>query len=113
MLQTKRHRLQAAESDPTNTAPDAGATTTNEPLWLRPLVVKIIGEVKTNPPAPTPFGDFPALVRHFPMYGERTLRKLVKDKVFPVCRPPGSRKLAFHIPSCESALLRFSRGGIE
>ncbi len=98
----------------TNTATtDGSATPATEPEWLRPLVEKIVGEVTAKSPAPTPFCDFPALVCHFPMYGERTLRQLVKDRIIPVCRPPKSRKLAFHLPSCEAALLRFQRGGIE
>ena len=78
----------------------------SEPPWVRPLVEKIVGEIATMPPAPTPFCDFSALVRHLPMYGERTLRELVKRKILPVCRPPGTRKLAFHLPSVEAALLR-------
>ena len=88
-------------------------TPATEPDWLRPLVEKIVGEVTVSPRDPTPFSDFPGLVRHLPMYGERTLRQLVKDKVIPAVRPPGSRKLAFHIPSVEAALLRFQHGGIE
>ncbi len=84
-----------------------------EPDWMRPLVEKIMGEVTTKSPPPTPFCDFPALVRHLPMYGERTLRELVKKRIVPCLRPPGSRKLAFHIPSVEAALLRYQRGGLE
>ena len=63
--------------------------------------------------APTPFRDFPGLVRHLPMYGARTLRTLVKRKIIPSVRPPGTRKLGFFLPSVEAALLRFQRGGIE
>jgi hypothetical protein len=84
-----------------------------EPPWLRPLVERIMRDAGANPPAKTPFCDFAALVRHLPMYGERTLRELVKRKIIPSVRPPGSRKLAFHIPSVEAALLRFQRGGTQ
>jgi hypothetical protein len=84
-----------------------------EPDWLRPLVEKIVGEATAKSPPPTPFTDFPGLVRHLPMYGERTLRQLVKDRILPVCRPKGSRKLAFHIPSVERSLLAWQKGGIE
>lgn len=69
-------------------------------------------EAATPTPA-TPFADFPGLVRHLPMYGERTLRSLVKKKVIPSIRPPRTRKLAFHLPSVEVALLRYQLGGIE
>lgn len=94
----------AAETAKNNTPPaNGGATPATEPDWLRPLVEKIIGEVAAKPTAPTPFGDFPALVRHFPMYGERPLRQLVKDKVFPVCRPPKVEKIGVPHP--------FLRGG--
>lgn len=84
-----------------------------EPEWLRPLVQKIVREAGVNSPPATPFCDFPALVRHLPMYGPRTLRELVKREIIPSVRPPGSRKLAFHIPSVDAALLRFQRGGIQ
>jgi hypothetical protein len=99
--------LQAAAERATDSTP------ATEPNWLRPLVEKIVGEVTSKLPPPTPFCDFTALVRHLPMYGERTLRQLVKDKILPAVRPPGSRKLAFHIPSVEAALLRYQNGGIE
>lgn len=82
-----------------------------EPAWLRPLVEQIVREAGTNATANTPFCDFTALIRHLPMYGERTLRELVKRKIIPSVRPPGSRKLAFHIPSVETALLRYQQGG--
>lgn len=75
------------------------------------------GTVSAQPAAATtpatPFADFPGLVRHLPMYGERTLRSLVKKKVIPSIRPPRTRKLAFHLPSVEVALLRYQLGGIE
>lgn len=82
------------------------------PAWLRPLVQQIVHELAVNAPAQTPFCDFSALVRHLPMYSARTLRALVKRRVIPSVRPPGSRKHAFHIPSVEAALLRYQRDGI-
>lgn len=66
-----------------------------------------------TPNAPSPFTDFPGLVRHLPMYGARTLRTLVKRKIIPSVRPPGTRKLGFFLPAVERALLRFQHGGIE
>ena len=87
------------ESAQTNTAPSAEATT-------------ISREASPKPPAVTPFCDFSGLMEHLPMYGARTARQLVKDKIIPSIRPPGSRKLAFHIPSVERSLLRFQKGGI-
>jgi len=65
-------------------------------------------EVTTKP---SPFTNFPGLVRHLPMYGERTLRELVKRRVIPCVRPPGTRKLNFHLPSVEASLLRYQQGG--
>src|SRR5882672_10813183 len=91
----------------------ADITPATEPDWLRPLVEKIVGEVAAKSSPPTPFCDFSSLVRHLPMYGERTLRQLVKDKIIPAVRPPGSRKLAFHLPSVEASLLRHQKGGGE
>jgi hypothetical protein len=84
-----------------------------EPAWLRPLVDQILREAGGHASAATPFCDFSAMVRHLPMYGERTLRELVKRKIIPSVRPPGSRKLAFHIPSVEASLLRYQKGGIS
>jgi hypothetical protein len=83
-----------------------------EPAWLRPFVEQILHEAGGDASAGTPFCDFSALVRHLPMYGERTLRELVKREIIPSVRPPGSRKLAFHIPSVEASLLRHQKGGI-
>ena len=91
--------------------PEMAAPPATEPAWLRPLVEQIVNGACTNTPAKTPFCDFPALVRHLPMYSERTLRELVKRRVIPAVRPPGSRKLAFHLPSVEAALLRHQKGG--
>ena len=84
---------------------------TVEPAWLRPLVEQIVREAGIGSPGKTPFCDFPALVRHLPMYSPRTLRQLVKNRIIPSVRPPGSRKLAFHLPSVEAALLRHQQGG--
>lgn len=47
------------------------------------------------------------------MYKARTLRDLIKRGIIPCIRPPGTRKLNFHMLSVEAALLRFQRGGIE
>lgn len=67
----------------------------------------------TAPPVtnPSPFVGFGDLARRYPFYKERTLRELVKRKILPTCRPPGSRKLVFHVESCDRALLRYQRGG--
>jgi hypothetical protein len=89
----------------------AASTPATEPVWLRPLVEQILREAGGNGSAATPFCDFAALVRHLPMYGQRTLRELIKRKIIPSVRPPGSRKLAFHLPSVTSALLRHQQGG--
>jgi hypothetical protein len=90
-----------------------GGTPAAEPDWLRPLVEKIVAEVTAKATPTTPFTDLHGLVRYLPMYGQRSLRQMIKDKVLPVCRPPGSRKICVHIPSIEQALLRWSRGGAE
>lgn len=63
--------------------------------------------------ANTPFTDFAGLVRYLPMYRPRTLRALVKKKILPHIRPPGTRKLGFHLPSVDAALRRFEKGGIQ
>jgi len=106
--------LRGMEKETIGLQADAGrveeCTPRAEPKWVSHLVEKIMG-AKAAPP--TPFCDFPGLVRHLPMYGSRTLRDLVKKGVISSIRPPGSRKLAFHIPSVERALLRFQKGGIE
>ena len=110
---TTKRKFQHAVEDQAVTTAGPGSAPNVEPDWLRPLVEKIVGEVATKTPPPTPFTDFFGLVRHLPMYGERTLREMVKRKIICAVRPPGSRKLAFHIPSVEASLLRFQRGGIE
>jgi hypothetical protein len=87
----------AAETAATAVIPQPEATPAEPPV--------------TNPPSP--FVGFADLARRYPFYGERTLRDLVKRKILPACRPPGSRKLVFHLESCDRALLRYQRGGIE
>lgn len=69
----------------------------------------------TAPPVtnPSPFTGFAGLATRYPFYKERTLRDLVKRKILPACRPPGSRKLIFHLESCDKALLRYERGGLK
>ena len=84
-----------------------------EPDRLSPPVDKNIREAAGTPSAPATFLDFPGLVRYLPMYRERKLRELVKLKIVPTLRLPGTRKLAFHLPSVEAALVRFQKGGIE
>ena len=73
----------------------------------------IAGGAASTTQASTPFTDFDGLMKHLPMYGERSLRELLKKKILPTIRPPGSRKLAFHLPSVDAAMMRFQRGGIE
>lgn len=70
-------------------------------------------QVTATPIAASPFTDFPGLIRHLPMYGERTLRALVKRKIIPAVRLPGTRKLGFHLPTVDAALLRYQKGGLE
>ena len=66
------------------------------------------------PPAPpSPFTDFAGLVRFLPAYRPRTLRSLIKRRLIPTARLPGTRKLNFHLASVEAALLRYQQGGIE
>ena len=43
---------------------------------------------------------------------ERTFRETLKRGLLPVVRLKGGRRLLFHWPSLESALLRFQKGGI-
>lgn len=63
--------------------------------------------------ATSPFADFAGLCAFLPMYKPRTLRSLLKKKILPVVRPPGTRKLGFHLPAVEAALLRQQKGGIQ
>jgi len=68
-------------------------------------------QVATPAQASTPFTDFAGLVSHLPAYGPRTIRALVKRRIIPCVRLPGTRKLNFHLPSVEVALLRYQQGG--
>jgi hypothetical protein len=61
---------------------------------------------------PPNFTDFTGLLLAVPL-GERTLREEIKKGHIPAIRMPGGRRLLFHMPSVERALLRFQRGGIE
>ena len=63
-------------------------------------------------PLPIGFTDFEGLLAAVPL-GERTLREEIKIGRIPCIRLPGGRRLIFHLPSVERALLRFQRGGIE
>ena len=67
----------------------------------------------TPAPAEPPFIEFKELQRRLPMYGERSLRELIADGKIPSVRPPGTRKLGFHWPSVERALLRCTTGPVE
>ena len=64
---------------------------------------------KSLPPG---FLDFDGLLAVVPL-GARTLRAEIKKGRLPVIRLPGGRRLLFHLPSVEAALIRFQRGGIE
>jgi hypothetical protein len=57
------------------------------------------------------FFDFQQL-RSFVPVSERTLRSLIKKEIIPHVRVKGGRRLLFHGPSVERALLRFQKGGI-
>jgi hypothetical protein len=60
---------------------------------------------------PPNFTDFPGLLAAVPL-GERTVREEIKKGRIPAIRMPGGRRLIFHLPSVERALLRFQKGGI-
>jgi len=60
---------------------------------------------------PGGFFDFQYL-RSFVPVSERTLRSLIKREIIPHVRVKGGRRLLFHGPSVERALLRFQKGGI-
>jgi hypothetical protein len=60
---------------------------------------------------PGGFFDFQHL-RDFVPVSERTLRALIKREIIPHIRVKGGRRLLFHGPSVECALLRFQKGGI-
>jgi len=61
---------------------------------------------------PAGITDFVGLCAAVPL-SERTLREEIKKGRIPAIRLPGGRRLLFHMPSVEKALLRFQRGGIE
>jgi len=63
------------------------------------------------PENPDALLDLTGLKGRVPL-SERTLRVGIKDGLIPVIRLPGSRRLLFHWPSVEKALLRFQRNGI-
>jgi len=73
---------------------------------------KIAGNSQGQPALPPNFTDFTGLLAAVPL-SERTLRAEIKRGRIPAIRLPGGRRLIFHIPSVERALLRFQRGGIE
>ena len=74
---------------------------------------KLAGPIlNEKPPIPAGFIDFAGLLANVPL-GERTLRSEIKKGHLPAIRLPGGRRLLFHLPSVEAALLRFQRGGIE
>ena len=100
-------------ADPATQGNNSNNTPIDEPDWIRSFVDKLAGGAASPPQASTPFTDFDGLMKHLPMYGERSLRELLKKKILPTIRPPGSRKLAFHLPSIDAAMIRFQRGGIE
>jgi hypothetical protein len=60
---------------------------------------------------PSGFFDFQQL-RGFVPVSERTLRVMIKNEIIPHVRIKGGRRLLFHGPSVERALLRFQKGGI-
>ncbi len=63
-------------------------------------------------PSPSPFVDFKGLVAHVP-YRPRVLRDLVQQGVLPSIRVgSGRKKLMFHLPSCDRALLAHQVGGV-
>ena len=65
-----------------------------------------------SPSLPQGITDFPGLVKAVPL-SPRSLRTGIKEGIIPVIRLPGGRRLLFHLPSVEKALLRFQRGGME
>ncbi len=60
---------------------------------------------------PSDFTDFPGVKKLVP-FGERTLRKLIKDGIIPHIRLKGGRRLIFHVDSVTKALLRYQKGGV-
>jgi hypothetical protein len=76
------------------------------------------GENPANAAPPKPnnltkdLTDFSGLMAVVPL-SARTLRSEIKKGRIPAIRLPGGRRLLFHLPSVERALLRFQQGGIE
>lgn len=58
------------------------------------------------------FLDFPGLCDRVPL-GERTLREHIAEGRIPHIRLPGGRRLLFHWPTVQAALLRFEKGGAK
>ena len=108
MLNADSNKLQGGEQ---GAAPAAAHAP--EPDWLRPLVHQILREQGFGAEPPTPFVDFSELCRRLPMYGERTIRSLIKRRILPAVRPPKSRKLGFFWPGVVEALKRHQTGGAE
>ena len=61
---------------------------------------------------PAGFLDFVGLLLAVPL-GERTLRTEIKKGHIPAIKMPGGRRLLFHWPSVEKALIRYQKGGIS
>jgi len=70
-----------------------------------------VAPIDKNAPPPG-FIDFRALLLRVP-YGERATRGLIGSNIIPHIRVPHGRRLIFHWPSVEKALLRYQKGGIE
>jgi len=66
----------------------------------------------TQQAIPPGFLSFRDLLAVLPL-SERTARAEIQRGRIPVIRLPRSRRLLFHWPTVEKALLRFQRGGIS
>lgn len=90
-----------------------GPITQNEAGDVEAVSEKLVKSLApTKNPLPPNFTDFEGLMAAVPL-GPRTLREEIKKGRIPTIRLPGGRRLLFHLPSVERALLRFQRGGIE
>jgi predicted site-specific integrase-resolvase len=71
-------------------------------------------ESKTsNTPATTPgFIDEKELLARLPV-SRRTLWQWREDGKIPCVRVPGGRRVIYHMPSVEAALLRLQKGGVR
>lgn len=58
------------------------------------------------------FLGFEKLLPRLPV-GERSVREWTRQGIIPSIRLPGSRRVLYHWPSVEAALLRQQRGGNE